>query len=113
MPITISDKPIVVEVEDAKFYFEPLTLGDLLDIPGVEADALSDRKTSAKAFLDLLPKKLKKWENVINDKGEALPCTPENFKRLPGGIAVSVITKFTDLTGLSGELEKNSETPST
>lgn len=108
MPVVVHDEEILVNHGDAKFYFAPVALSDLLQMSGVGVEGLPDKKQAVKDFMVLLPTKIKRWENVVDSKEQPLECTPENFNRLPALVAMEVINKFANASGLSEDFEKNS-----
>lgn len=109
MPVVIRDEEILVEHEDAKFYFSPVTLADFFQMPGINQEGIPDKAEATKEFLNILPTKIVKWEGVVDSKGDPVECTPENFIKLPAMAAMSIINKYANASGLSGEFEKNLE----
>ena len=75
MPIRLSSEEIVVKLEDAKFYFSPVTINDLFELPGAPGSEAVDPKR----FLDLITKKLKRWEGVVDENENPVECSPENL----------------------------------
>lgn len=108
MPVVIHDEEILVKCGDASFYFSPITLADLFQL-GVGQDALPDKKRAIQEFLAVLPTKLVRWENVVDSQGNPIECSPQNFQRLPALVAMNIINKFAEASGLTEDFEKNLE----
>lgn len=107
MPIVVQDEEVLIEVEDAKFRFSPMTLEEVFGLSGFTPEGLVDRDAVIKNTLDLFPAKLKSWENIVDKDGKPLECTPENFKRLPAAVGMKVIRLYQAACGLTEDFEKN------
>lgn len=100
MPITVRKK-LVLKVEDAEFVFEPIVLADIMDFA---------ENVTHKEMLALLAEKLESWTGIVDENGEAIECSSENFlKVLPVDIAGRVMKELLDQSGMGEQFAKKSE----
>ena len=112
--------PQWVEYADARFQVEPLTaaddltvtrvMGEVLEVGAVRAHMMSAEGRAT--ILDVVKRKVIGWEGVTDDRGMAIPYSPDTIdKCFDAGQVYGLFFALSTALRLSEADRKNSSTP--